>query len=138
MHIGAVFIVLATSAFGVVGAVFIASNKSLAKRQWILFLIQLLKFFGIGVIVATAWIHLLTPAFDAFASDCLQKRGKWGRYGTAYVGLFGMIATFFVQSLEFCALSRADAIAKRKAKEKQEAAKKTADGGMAPLNPSYH
>ena len=124
MHIGAVFIVLATSAFGILGAVFIASNKSLAKRQCVLFIIQFVKFFGIGVILATAWIHLLGPAFDAFSSDCLTKHGHWGRYGTAYVGLFGMIATFFVQGLEFCALSRGDAKAKARAKKAKEAREK--------------
>lgn len=116
MHIGAVFIVLGTSAFGILGAVFIATNRWLAKKQWVLFMIQLVKFFGIGVICATAWIHLLTPAFEAFSSPCLQKHGKWARYGVAYVGLFGMIAAFFVQAFEFCALSHGDAKARRKAK----------------------
>lgn len=121
MHIAAVFIVLATSAFGILSAVFIASNKTLAKRQCVLFIIQIIKFFGIGVIVATAWIHLLTPAFEAFSSDCLLKHGKWGRYGTAYVGLFGMIAAFFVQALEFCILSRSDHLARKKAKAAKQA-----------------
>jgi zinc transporter 1/2/3 len=134
MHVGAVFIVLATSALGILGAVFIATNKWLAKKQWVLFIIQATKFFGIGVIMATAWIHLLTPAFEAFSSECLQKHGKWSRYGVAYVGLFGMIASFFVQGFEFCALSRGDAIAKKKAKE----AKKAALNGEAPATPKKH
>lgn len=132
MHIAAVFIVLGTSAFGILGAVFIATNKWLAKRQCVLFTIQFVKFFGIGVILATAWIHLLGPAFDAFSNECLTQHGHWERYGTGYVGLFGMIATFFVQGLEFCALARGDAKAKakaKKAKAAREAAKQDQDSG---------
>lgn len=129
MHIAAIFIVLGTSGFGILSAVFIASNKYLSKRQGVLFAIQALKFFGIGVILATAWIHLLTPAFDAFSSECLLKHGHWGRYGTAYVGLFGMIAAFFVQGLEFCALSRGDSQAKKKAKASKEATEHAHDDG---------
>jgi zinc transporter 1/2/3 len=123
MHIAAVFIVLGTSAIGILGAVFIATNKWLAKKQFILFCIQATKFFGIGVILSTAWIHLLPPAIDAFSSPCLLKHGKWERYGIAYVGLFGMIAAFFVQALEFCALSRGDAKAKALAKKKKQQTK---------------
>ena len=123
LHIGSVFIVLGTSALGILGAVFISTNKWLRKKQAVLFCIQATKFFGIGVILATAWIHLLPPAIDAFSSDCLLKHGKWGRYGVAYVGLFGMIAAFFVQGLEFCALSRGDAKAKALAKKAKQQTK---------------
>lgn len=36
------------------------------------------KFFGSGVIIATAFIHLLAPAFEALGSPCLS--GAWTDY----------------------------------------------------------
>ncbi|KAI9326213.1 Zinc/iron permease [Obelidium mucronatum] len=63
--------------------------------------LQILKMFGIGVIAATAWIHLLPDAFIAFSSPCLPE--AWKPYGPAYVGLFGMIAAFLVQFIELAA-----------------------------------
>lgn len=86
-----------------------------------LFSIQFLKFVGIGVILATAWIHLLPPAFQAFSNPCLLSHGVLNAYNAGYVGLFGMIATFMVQGLEFCALTRGDI------KARQNAAKRKAD-----------
>ena len=36
------------------------------------------KYFGSGVIIATAFIHLLDPALDALGSECLT--GAWQDY----------------------------------------------------------
>ncbi|KAJ3018859.1 UNVERIFIED_CONTAM: hypothetical protein HDU68_010939 [Siphonaria sp. JEL0065] len=58
--------------------------------------------FGIGVIAATAWIHLLPDAFMAFTNPCLPD--GWKSYGPAYVGLFGMMAAFLVQFIELAAV----------------------------------
>lgn len=125
LRIGSVFIVFGVSGLGIIGAIFISLNKTLSKKQSLLFVIQFVKFFGIGVILATAWIHLLTPAYEAFSNPCLLARGKWERYGISYVGLFGMIATFFVQGFQFCALSRGDSKAKAKAKQAKKDAEST-------------
>jgi hypothetical protein len=53
---------------------------------------------GIGIIAGTAWIHLLPDSFEKFSSPCLDV--WWQRYGTAWVGVFGLFAAFSVQLIE--------------------------------------
>ena len=94
-HIAGIFIVIVVSGSGIFGALCLCSApaSSLANE-----VVQVVKMFGIGVIAATAWIHLLPDAFSQFSNPCLQ--GYWNVYGTAYVGLFGMSAAFMVQLVE--------------------------------------
>ncbi|KAJ3410047.1 hypothetical protein HDU80_005439 [Chytriomyces hyalinus] len=75
----------------------LANSKSKRFTQ----LLQILKMFGIGVLAGTAWIHLLPHAFEEFQSPCLDA--GWAKYGTGYVGLFGLIAAFIVQLIEMSA-----------------------------------
>ncbi|KAI8613663.1 Zinc/iron permease [Chytriomyces sp. MP71] len=94
LHVGGGFAVLATSSLGAFGTMLLAKNPSLL----LLNVLQLCKMFGIGVIAATAWIHLLPDAFSQFGSPCLPE--GWASYGPNYVGLFGLIAAFIVQLIE--------------------------------------
>lgn len=48
------------------------------------------KYFGSGVIIATAFVHLLAPAFDALGSECLS--GVWREYD--FAAAFALIAVF--------------------------------------------
>ncbi|KAI8893646.1 Zinc/iron permease [Globomyces pollinis-pini] len=48
--------------------------------------------------VGTVWIHLLPDAFSQFLNPCLE--GFWTYLGPAFVGIFGMIASFSVQLIE--------------------------------------
>lgn len=57
--------------------------------------------FGIGVIAATGWCHLIPDAFEKFSSPCLT--GVWADYGPAFVGVFALAATFLVQIIELSA-----------------------------------
>jgi solute carrier family 39 (zinc transporter), member 1/2/3 len=57
--------------------------------------------FGIGVIAATGWCHLIPDAFAAFSSECLAD--GWAEYGPAFVGVFALLASFIVQLVELCA-----------------------------------
>ncbi|KAJ3078763.1 hypothetical protein HK100_010620 [Physocladia obscura] len=61
--------------------------------------------FGIGVIAATAWIHLLPDAFSQFESPCLPE--DWQGYGSNFVGVFGLVAAFGVQLIEHVAVVKA-------------------------------
>lgn len=70
------------------------------------------KFFGTGVIIATAFIHMLPEALERFDSECLGE--GWHSYH-AFGGLFCMIASFLLQIIELAALSNLDAIARRNA-----------------------
>ncbi|KAJ3319146.1 high-affinity Zn(2+) transporter zrt1 [Boothiomyces sp. JEL0866] len=93
-HISGVFIVFAVSGLGMFGSMYIDGFKLPLVGK----LLQLLKMFGIGIIVSTAWIHLLPDAFAQFSNPCLSQ--AWQSYGTNYVGLFGVAASFMVQLLE--------------------------------------
>ncbi|KAJ3318267.1 hypothetical protein HDV06_000710 [Boothiomyces sp. JEL0866] len=93
-HIGSIFIVFAVSAAGMFGAMFVDGFKIPIVGQFL----HILKFFGMGIIAGTAWIHLLPDAFSQFSNPCLGD--SWKSYGTNYVGLFGVIASFMVQLLE--------------------------------------
>ncbi len=81
LHVAGLFIVLGVSAIGVLGAIGLTSSKVGQRNHRLLFAIQILKFFGIGVIVATAWIHILPNAFSAFSDPCLLQIGDWAAYG---------------------------------------------------------
>lgn len=67
-RISAVFVVLITSAFGSFFPV-LSSKYSFIRMPPICFFVA--KFFGSGVIVATAFIHLLEPANDSLSNECL-------------------------------------------------------------------
>ncbi|CAF3508493.1 unnamed protein product [Rotaria sordida] len=58
------------------------------------------KFFGTGVILATAFIHILPAAMDALTDECLPE--SWKDY-EAYAGLFAMLAILAMQLIEFIA-----------------------------------
>jgi zinc transporter 1/2/3 len=70
------------------------------------------KFFGTGVIIATAFIHMLPEALEHFDSECIGE--GWHSYH-AFGGLFCMIAAFLLQIIELAAISNLDAIAQRNA-----------------------
>jgi zinc transporter 1/2/3 len=54
------------------------------------------KFFGSGVIIATAFIHLLAPAFDELGSECLH--GTWTEYDWApAIAMAAVYAIFFAE-----------------------------------------
>ncbi|CEQ39430.1 SPOSA6832_00954 [Sporobolomyces salmonicolor] len=60
---------------------------------------QAAKYFGSGVIIATAFIHLLAPAFDALTSPCLT--GTWQVYDWAPA--LSMCAVFGIWIVELIA-----------------------------------
>ncbi|KAI9015760.1 Zinc/iron permease [Phycomyces nitens] len=113
MRIGSLFIIMATSAIGVFTPVIIHRIKPYDQgsiRDWLL---TIGKFFGTGVILATAFIHMLPEALSNFDSPCLTE--GWKSYG-AFAGVFCMISSFALQLLELAAVSNLDRIyAKRQA-----------------------
>jgi hypothetical protein len=74
----------------------------------LLLLIAELTFFfiyisvGTGVILATAFVHMLPEALENFGSHCLSP--GWQSYG-AFAGVFCMISSFALQLLELAAIS---------------------------------
>ncbi|KAG0167394.1 hypothetical protein DFQ28_006360 [Apophysomyces sp. BC1034] len=121
MRIGSLFIILITSALGVFSPMIlhhISPYDHGGVRDWIL---TVGKFFGTGVILATAFVHMLPDAMENFSSKCLTA--GWLSYG-AFAGVFCMLASFALQLLELVAFSRMQTI--RKAKKQNNGGEESA------------
>lgn len=68
LRIAAVFIIWFTSSLGAVFPVFAKRHQGVRLPDWVFFVC---KYFGSGVILATAFIHLLAPAEEALTNPCL-------------------------------------------------------------------
>ncbi|KAG8625063.1 hypothetical protein KVT40_006814 [Elsinoe batatas] len=68
VRISAIFVILVGAWLGTWFPVFAARRQGLGVPQWAFFLA---KYFGSGVIVATAFIHLLVPANENLLNECL-------------------------------------------------------------------
>jgi solute carrier family 39 (zinc transporter), member 1/2/3 len=68
LRIAALFIIWITSSLGATFPVFAKRHEGIKLPDWVFFLC---KFFGSGVIIATAFIHLLGPAEEALTNPCL-------------------------------------------------------------------
>ncbi|KAH8698097.1 Zinc/iron permease [Phaeosphaeriaceae sp. PMI808] len=68
IRISAIFVILLGSTFGAAFPVFAKRRESNLVPKWAFFVA---KYFGSGVIVATAFIHLLAPANEALTNPCL-------------------------------------------------------------------
>lgn len=95
LRIGAIFIILSTSAVGTLFPVLSRRSKlPISEKVYLAF-----KNFGSGVLVATAFIHLLAPAFEALTSPCLT--GTWQDYDWAPA--LAMVAVFSIWLVELIA-----------------------------------
>ncbi|KAI8365825.1 Zinc/iron permease [Choanephora cucurbitarum] len=113
-RVGALFIILGTSALGVFAPIILHKISPYTKnsiRGWIL---TIGKFFGTGVILATAFVHMLPEALENFDSDCLSD--GWKSYG-AFAGVFCMLSSFALQLLELAAVANIERIREKKAAE---------------------
>lgn len=72
---------------------------------------------GTGVILATAFVHMLPDALENFSSPCLTQ--GWLSYG-AFAGIFCMISSFALQLLEVVSVSHMNKM-RRRNREKIEA-----------------
>lgn len=68
LRVSSIFVILVASSFGAIFPVLAHNFKALGIPSWAFFIA---KYFGSGVIVATAFIHLLSPAEDALRNPCL-------------------------------------------------------------------
>ncbi|KAI9320691.1 Zinc/iron permease [Dichotomocladium elegans] len=123
MRVGSLFIILLTSAIAIFAPMAlhrIRPYHSGSTRDWIL---TVGKFFGTGVILATAFIHMLPGALAGFASPCLSP--GWKSY-SAFAGVFCMIASFALQLLEMTAMTRLDLLQKKEDKDSAAETESTA------------
>ena len=93
LRILSVFMILLSSAFGSYFPL-LSSKYSFIKLPDFCYFIA--KFFGSGVIIATAFIHLLQPATQELGNDCLG--GGWAEYPWAFaICLITLFMLFFTE-----------------------------------------
>ncbi|WVQ84133.1 hypothetical protein IAT38_006280 [Cryptococcus sp. DSM 104549] len=94
LRVGAIFIILVTSVIGTLTPI-VFRHSSMVPRP----VFDFAKYFGSGVIIATAFIHLLAPAWDELTSECLS--GAWEDYDWAPA--IAMAAVYFIFFAEVAA-----------------------------------
>lgn len=93
LRILSVFMVLISSAIGVYFPLLASRYSFINLPSWVFFIA---KFFGSGVIVATAFIHLLEPASDSLGNPCLG--GTFANYPWAFgICLMALFALFLIE-----------------------------------------
>lgn len=97
LRISSIFVIFVTSLFGAVAPIILARSSRLAFPKTAFFVA---KYFGSGVIIATAFIHLLAPANEALGSPCFPEDAAIAGYpwpeGIALMTIFLM---FFIELL---------------------------------------
>ncbi|KAJ2688187.1 hypothetical protein IWW39_002387 [Coemansia spiralis] len=94
LQIGGVFIILGVGALGAMLPVACKHVDWLNVSPWIL---TLGKFFGAGVILATAFVHMLGAATETLKDDCLD--GRMGDFDS-WPGLLAMLAVLAMHLIE--------------------------------------
>ncbi|KAK9471036.1 Zinc/iron permease [Dipodascopsis tothii] len=95
VRISAVFVILFAGTMSTLLPLFVRSSRKSSLRDAVFFIA---KFFGSGVIVATAFIHLLDPAMEELGDECLG--GAWEEYPWALgICMFSIFALFFLELL---------------------------------------
>ncbi|CCE62738.1 hypothetical protein TPHA_0D00970 [Tetrapisispora phaffii CBS 4417] len=93
LRILAVFMVLISSGLGSFFPILSSKYSVIRLPNWCFFIA---KFFGSGVITATAFIHLLEPATDELGNDCLG--GTFAEYPWAFgICLMSLFTLFLVE-----------------------------------------
>ncbi|KAH7885879.1 ZIP-like iron-zinc transporter [Phlebopus sp. FC_14] len=96
LRIASVFIILCGSSFGALFPV-LAKKTTWLRLPTAVF--EFAKYFGSGVIIATAFIHLLSPALDELGSPCLSP--AWQEY--PYALALAMLSLFLIFIVELIA-----------------------------------
>ncbi|WPK26023.1 hypothetical protein PUMCH_003368 [Australozyma saopauloensis] len=97
LRISAIFVILVGSGFGAFFPILSSRYSFLKMHPYFFFFC---KYFGSGVIVATAFIHLLSPASDSLSSECLSH--AWHEYPYAYaICMVTLFALFFFELMAF-------------------------------------
>ncbi|CAN4083679.1 unnamed protein product [Withania somnifera] len=88
--------ILCASALGVILPIVLKNFKSLQENNYSS-LRFLIKAFAAGVILATAFIHILPDAFETLTSPCLNEK-LWG--GFPFAGFVAMMSAIFTLMME--------------------------------------
>jgi zinc transporter 1/2/3 len=94
LRVGLLFVILLTSAIGVFTPI-LTTRFNLISQTNIIFVI--LKQFGTGIVISTAFVHLFTHAELMFGNSCLGELQYEGT--TAAIFMAGLILSFFIDYL---------------------------------------
>ncbi|KAK9488169.1 Zinc/iron permease [Lipomyces starkeyi] len=96
VRVSAIFVIMFSSTLGALFPV-LSKQSRLNVPEFFYFIA---KFFGSGVIIATAFIHLLSPAVDALGDPCLG--GTWVVYPWAIaIAMIAVFILFFIELVTY-------------------------------------
>ncbi|KAK9466512.1 Zinc/iron permease [Lipomyces arxii] len=96
LRVSSIFVIMLTSTLGALFPVLTKQSRINIPENFYF----VAKFFGSGVIVATAFIHLLSPASDALGDECLG--GTWATYPWSFaICLISIFLLFFIEIVTF-------------------------------------
>ncbi|KAJ3930695.1 MAG: ZIP-like iron-zinc transporter [Lentinula lateritia] len=97
LRIASIFVIYIGSSCGALFPVLARRSKFINVPKS---LFEFAKFFGSGVIIATAFIHLLSPALDELGSPCLSE--AWSEYPYALaLCLLSIFSIFIIELVAF-------------------------------------
>ncbi|KAF4959489.1 hypothetical protein FSARC_10719 [Fusarium sarcochroum] len=91
LRVGLLFVILATGALGVFGPILL--HKMMPSKLNLVLLV--LKQFGTGIIISTAFVHLYTHAFLMFGNECIGELGYEAT--TSAIVMAGIFLSFLVE-----------------------------------------
>ncbi|KPM40895.1 hypothetical protein AK830_g5634 [Neonectria ditissima] len=91
LRVGLLFVILATSAIGVFGPILL--HRIMPSKVNLVFIV--LKQFGTGIIVSTAFVHLFTHAFLMFSNECMGELTYEAT--TSAIVMAGIFLSFLVE-----------------------------------------
>ncbi|PNY27524.1 Zinc-regulated transporter 2 [Tolypocladium capitatum] len=96
LRIGAIFIIMAASLVGALTPILLSRQTKMHVPKFTFFIC---KYVGTGVIMATAWMHLLVPAVEQLTDHCVaQNWPSMGEYPWALcIALMTIMVMFFVE-----------------------------------------
>jgi zinc transporter 1/2/3 len=94
LRVGLLFVIMLTSAIGVFTPI-LTTRFNLISQTNIIFVI--LKQFGTGIVISTAFVHLFTHAELMFGNECLGELKYEGT--TAAIFMAGLILSFIIDYL---------------------------------------
>ncbi|KAJ3058605.1 hypothetical protein HK102_010402, partial [Quaeritorhiza haematococci] len=103
MHVASIFIIMALSFVGTMLPL-AAKRMSFFKINDMIF--QYLKLFGAGVILATAFVHMYTPAVENLTNPCLPEPFQSYPAWASAIALMGVMFTHCIQVLAGIAIRK--------------------------------
>ena len=95
LHVASLFVVLAVSSLACAFPLLVLKFPRLRIPTRVLFVV---RHFGTGVLIATAFVHLLPTAFISLGDDCLS--GFWNDDYPAMPGALALLAIFLIAGIE--------------------------------------